>query len=154
MLIANPSAFNQLRSPPLSRLVFHLVFFPPLLRPTLFFERSKNAARACAARHDPRVDSQFGPQFFFRGVSFCQLETAAAIEPKIEKKEEKKKKEEREGTRERKVAEGEDWLGLKGRGRRKKMGWVEKYIERLQIDVTRRLNPYNPSRYVFIYTWA
>lgn len=92
MLIANPSAFNQLRSPPLSRLVFHLVFFPPLLRPTLFFERSKNAARACAARHDPRVDSQFGPQFFFRGVSFCQLETAAAIEPKIEKKEEKKKR--------------------------------------------------------------
>lgn len=105
-------------------------------------------------QHDPRVDSQFEPQFFFRGVSFCQLETAAAIEPKIEKKEEKKKKEEREGTRERKVAEGEDWLGLKGRGRRKKMGWVEKYIERLQIDVTRRLNPYNPSRYVFIYTWA
>ena len=48
MLIANPSAFNQLRSPPLSRLVFHLVFF--------------------------------------------QLETAAAIEPKIEKKEEKKKR--------------------------------------------------------------
>lgn len=43
-------------------------------------------------QHDPRVDSQFGPQFFFRGVSFCQLETAAAIEPKIEKKEEKKKR--------------------------------------------------------------
>lgn len=58
-------------------------------------------------QHYPRVDSQFRPRL---GVSFC-CGKAAAIEPKIEKKRKKKGK----GTRERKVAEGEDWLELKGR---------------------------------------
>lgn len=69
-------------------------------------------------QRDPRVDSQFRPRL---GVSFC-CGKAAAI-PKIEKKKKKGK-----GTRERKVAKGEDWLELKGRGEGEKRGEEEKNV--------------------------